>query len=472
MVLAAGGFQAAQAAPAKAGLQLLAASAKVTVTKYGESPEAMLDLGVYLSATGAPFEVRAQRKSYNDPITANQLIRHSGGTRTKALPKGLLKDFTGFPKFLHVSLTDAKGKKVLDRVQDVCPSAESARVAPGAPAKSPYPVGCSGNPWTLGSVWGIQKGWATDATGDEQANAPVRLADGAYTATVSVTKAYRDLFGIPGTPKKIAVTVRTMDDGHGARPKAAPSPAPLKAGAKPAGNGAVPKGPKPDLRALPAWEIGIDHGEEGGAAPKRDYMAFSANVWNAGPSPLVVDGFRVKQDLMDAYQYFFDGNGRQIGYAKTGGMEWDPRDGHEHWHFKDFASYRLLGADKKEIVRSQKEAFCLANTDAINQLVKNANWKPDNTDLHTACGDLSSLSVREVLDVGSGDTYVQSLPGQSFDVTALANGTYYIQVIANPAHRLFEGDLNNNISLRKVVLGGKPGHRTVKAAPVGKVNAP
>ena len=62
-------------------------------------------------------------------------------------------------------------------------------------------------------------------------------------------------------------------------------------------------------------------------------------------------------------------------------------------------------------MRSGKEAFCLANTDAVDYTVKNANWHPDNTDLSTACGQENSISVREVLDVGSGDTYTQDLPG-------------------------------------------------------------
>ncbi|WP_433476028.1 lysyl oxidase family protein [Spirillospora sp. CA-142024] len=463
-------MHAAQAAaPPKGGLELLAASSDVTLTRSKDAPETTLDLGVYLGATGSPFEMHVQRTSYRNPVTASWIT----GNRSKPLPAGLVKSFAGFSKFLRITLTDAKGKKVLDRVQDACPAAGASRVKPGAPDKSPYPIGCSDNPWTLGSFWGIQAGWATNLT--EQGDAPVKLPDGKYTAAVSVTKPYRQFFGIPAASKKIKVTVKTLKDGgNRAAPRRTPAPSRLKPGPKPAGKGGVPAGPKPDLRALPAWGIEVNHGEERStAAPaKRDYLAFSANVWNAGPSPLVVDGFRVKQGLMDAYQYFFDGSGKQVGYVKTGGMEWDPRDGHEHWHFKDFAGYRLLRADKKEVVRSQKEAFCLADTDAINQLVKNANWKPENTDLHTACGDLSSLSVREVLDVGSGDTYEQSLPGQSFDVTKLPNGTYYIQVIANPAHRLFEGNLGNNISLRKVILGGKPGKRTVKVPPVGLVNAP
>jgi hypothetical protein len=97
---------------------------------------------------------------------------------------------------------------------------------------------------------------------------------------------------------------------------------------------------------------------------------------------------------------------------------------------------------------------------------------PYNTDLSTACGERNSISVREVLDVGSGDTYSQYRPGQSFDITGLANGTYCIQVIANPEKRLQETNLANNTSLRKVVLGGTPGARTVTVPPYDLIDAP
>jgi hypothetical protein len=61
--------------------------------------------------------------------------------------------------------------------------------------------------------------------------------------------------------------------------------------------------------------------------------------------------------------------------------------------------------------------------------------------------------------VGWGDTYYQSLPGQAFDVTDLPNGTYYVEVSANPDGLLHEQDATNNASVRKVVLKGKPGAR-------------
>ncbi|MGH2734036.1 MAG: hypothetical protein ACRDKZ_00535, partial [Actinomycetota bacterium] len=64
----------------------------------------------------------------------------------------------------------------------------------------------------------------------------------------------------------------------------------------------------------------------------------------------------------------------------------------------------------------------------------------------------------------------QGLPGQSFDITDLPNGTYYIQVEANPAiqtegggsaRQLYEQDTTNNTEVRQVILKGRPGNRRV-----------
>lgn len=529
---------------------LIAASTSVTLDSWKEEPGVYLDLGTYLTAEGSPLEIKVTRKSYKDPVVAEQIIREGTKTRTKVLPKGLVKGFNGFPDFAQIKVTDATGKTVLSKSESFCPNNASGRVRPDAPANSKYPESCPNNAFTLGSIWGIEKGWAANTYAGYESG-PVALPVGKYTATVSVTKRYRDLFGIADKPQKIKVTVRERSweepagrtaaasghgghdmsghnmsghtmPGHGSMRPAAPAaptsgagpsynvghgpliPAPpalpwavkkaagLRAvavgdapgqtdgsrrapGVKPAakpptGKASVPNVPKPDLRSLPAYGIQISDGGEN--VPGKDYLAFSANVWNAGPAKLVVDGFRKPgAELMDAYQYFYDAKGKQVGYTPTGTMEWDPRPGHEHWHFTDFASYRLLKADKKEQVRSGKEAFCLANTDAVDYTVKNANWHPSNTDLSTACGQENSISVREVLDVGSGDTYTQDLPGQSFDITNLPNGTYYIQVLANPEKRLKETNLNNNSALRKVVLGGTKGARTVTVPPHELVNS-
>ena len=170
---------------------------------------------------------------------------------------------------------------------------------------------------------------------------------------------------------------------------------------------------------------------------------------------------------MDAYQYFFDTEGNQTGYEPVGALHFDHKASHQHWHFEDFARYSLLDADHVEAVRSKKEAFCLANTDSVDLTVEGAEWKPENTDLATSCGDQSSLSIREVLVAGWGDTYTQYRAGQSFNIKNLPNGTYYISVLANPDNRLTEQSTDNNQSLREIKLSGRPGHRKVTVAQVG-----
>ncbi|WP_330466859.1 lysyl oxidase family protein [Streptomyces longwoodensis] len=556
VVTVAGAAPGAGAAPASpAGtpkLKLIAASKAVTLDRWEGEPGVYLDLGTYVTVDGAPLELNVTRRSYKDPVVARQILRNGTHTTSRTLPAGLVKDFSGLPGFLEVSVKNAAGQEVTRSKGTFCPNNASGRLRPDAPATSHYPESCSTNPFTLGSVWGVEKGWAANSSTVDY-DKPVDLPVGEYTAKVSVAKKYRDLFGIPDDHPTIKVTVRQTGDGgsgggtssggttgggtagqraaspsapsalsdphaqhsqhsmgaghagHHFGPRGADAPttgalshalearglahhlgdglghtdgsrvAPaLRAdGRRPTGRAGVPANvPKPDLRSLPAWDIAVTDGEDGDV-PGKDYLAFSANVWNAGPAPLVVDGFRKPgADLMDAYQYFYDAHGKQVGYAPTGTMEWDPRIGHEHWHFTDFASYRLLSADRTRQVRSGKEAFCLANTDAIDYTVRNANWHPYNTDLSTACGQQNSISVREVLDVGSGDTYTQYRPGQSFDISDLPNGTYYIEVKANPAHRLQETDLKNNVSLRKVVLGGTPGARTVQVPPYDLVDAP
>ncbi|MFF3328618.1 lysyl oxidase family protein [Streptomyces sp. NPDC002888] len=522
------------ATPGTPKMKLIAASKSVTLDRYEGNAGVYLDLGTYLQVDNAPLEFKVTRKSYKDPVVAQQILRNGTRTQVKNLPAGLVKDFSGLPGFMELSIKNAAGKEVSKTTGTYCPNNAAGRIRPDAPATAKYPESCPTNPWTLGSVWGVEKGWASN-TSTVDYDKPVNLKAGSYTAKATVAKKYRDLFGIPNDQVTIKLTVREIKDdegeggtgsrssmshhgsghsAHGAQsghaghhygPRGADAPTPgalshalearglahhlgdgpghtdgsriapaLKPATKrPTGRAGVPANvPKPDLRSLPAWDISVTDGEDGDIAGK-DYLAFSANVWNAGPAPLVVDGFRKPgAELMDSYQYFYDAKGKQVGYAPAGTMEWDPRVGHEHWHFTDFASYELLSADQTKKVRSGKEAFCLANTDAVDYTVKNANWHPYNTDLSTACGEHSAISVREVLDVGSGDTYTQYRPGQSFDITGLANGTYYIKVTANPAKRLQETNLKNNVSLRKVTLGGTSGARTVKVAPVGLVNAP
>jgi hypothetical protein len=217
-----------------------------------------------------------------------------------------------------------------------------------------------------------------------------------------------------------------------------------------------PQSALPDLVPLPAWGIRTAH------VAGRDLLSFSATVWVGGNGQLDVQGFRVKSSpVMTAYQYFWQ-DGQVIGRVPAGTMGFDSQPGHNHWHFEQFAAYRLLGPRGKLVLRSQKTGFCIAPTDPVDLLLPNALWQPSFVGFAGQCGSPAALWVRETMPVGWGDTYIQSLPGQAFDITKLPNGTYYVQVTANPGHHLHETSSANDVTVRKVIISGTRGHRHVK----------
>jgi hypothetical protein len=60
-----------------------------------------------------------------------------------------------------------------------------------------------------------------------------------------------------------------------------------------------------------------------------------------------------------------------------------------------------------------------------------------------------------MMPVGWGDTYVQSIAGQAFNITSVPNGIYYIEIIANPQHVLYESNTHSGQSLGGVAVAAR-----------------
>lgn len=450
-------------------VRLAAPNDSVTIRRYGGM--AYLDAGVLVAAVRGAFDLRVTRQDYDSPIEVWQYV---DGKPARALPAGLTQGFDGLEGFFRISLTDADGDLVFQRSRSFCPSGEDMRVDASGPMTSTYPRYCgsfgAAGAFVLGNVWGIDRGWAVPAFGWQ----PPRFAgpDGRYTMRVTIARRFRDLFDVrPGEGSvAVAVRIRTDDndcpdcplpggaaDGRAPRGFAAGQPVRGPLGSAPTID-TPPARAMPDLVALPAFNVSVSR--RGG----RDRIEFGANVWNAGPAPLLVEGFRRQdEDVMDAYQYFLDGD-QVLGRKRVGTMEFHDEQGHHHWHFLQFARYSLLDADQRPVGVSKKQAFCLAPTDAIDLTVRGAEWQPGSTGLGTSCGGPGAVWVRETLQAGWGDTYYQ-VAGQSLDITDLPNGTYHVAVEANPTGLLQERDLSNNLELRRIRLGGSPGARTLTVFP-------
>ncbi len=452
------------ATPPGPTVKLITAQNDITVQRYG--PRVYLDPGVYVVSLGSALQFDVRRASYTKPLTITQVIHlPNGGTATRPLPARILHGFSGLRNFLHISVADSTGTVVASQRDMFCPNVfDPQRATPNSPATSPYPFGCVSDPFQLGMVWGIQKGWGADPV--EFSGSSYRLKLGTYQVTAQITNKYRKLLNISAANATAHVTVTVVKgtqccSARQSRHHRQGSPLPRLPHVATLNN--PPSAALPDLVPLPSWGIQTFHLRATKTQRATDELTFGATVWIGGTSQLDVQGFRSNgSPIMKAYQYFWR-NGHVIGRARAGTMGFEAGGGHNHWHFKQFAMYQLLNSAKTVAVKSHKQGFCIAPSDAVNLLLPGAVWQPPFTGFFGgACGSSTALSVREDLPVGWGDTYFQFLAGQAFSINNVPNGTYYIEVIANPEKVLHESNYGNDISLRKVILGGTKGHRTVR----------
>ena len=457
------GATMAQAGTPGPSVRLIAAQNTITVERFGH--RVFLDPGVYVESLGSPLQFNVQRASYAKPITIAQVIHlPGGGTEVRPFPASVLDGLNGLKNFVHITVKNSQGTVKASQRATFCPDVfDPQRATPGSPATSPFPQsGCGFNPFQKSMVWGIQRGWGADPA--EFSGQSVRLRLGTYEVTVRITSKYRRLLNISAADATAHVTAIVVK-GTGccvAPPRHRGASGTLPRLPKAANLTNPPRDALPDLVPAPSWGIGASRLRATRSHHERDYLNFGATVWIGGNSPLDVQGFRSNgSPVMKAYQYFWR-NGHVVGRARAGTMGFDTRNGHNHWHFEQFAGYRLLNASKTVAVRSHKQGFCIAPTDPMDLVPPHAVWQPSFTGFGGACGSPTALWVQEMLPVGWGDTYFQFVAGQAFNITHLPNGTYYIEVTANPGNVLHESDTGNDVSLRKVIIGGTRGHRTVR----------
>ena len=445
-------------------LRLVAASGHLTVV-HRRHQSVSLDPGVYVTPAGGTFRLEVSRPDYAFPARVRQVWTDEAGSHHRRLPSTILHGWRGLEDFLHVVVRNASGKEVRRAEITFCPNSfQPQRLKPTAVDEPTFPDACrTFTPFVVASVWGIDRGWGVDPFQrtfffGSSYRISFRAPDGEYRVKTSIGSRYVRLFGID--PDRATTTVDlTVETGRTVCPPycgSTPTPAGSTWGPGPSVGLAPPPPPDdlPDLRSLPAFGM-FPYWRNG-----RDFLSFSTTEWVGGASDLDVEGFRRRgTDLMDAYQFFYR-DGEVIGRAPVGTMEFDDRRGHHHWHFEQFARYRLLDASQTSAVRSHKQSFCIAPTDGVDLLLPAATLRPGPLGF-LSCGSATAVWVRERMPVGWGDTYVQFSAGQAFDITDVPNGTYYVEVTVNPKGLLYEQDTTNNVALRKVILRGRRGSRRI-----------
>ena len=123
---------------------------------------------------------------------------------------------------------------------------------------------------------------------------------------------------------------------------------------------------------------------------------------------------------------------------------------HGHYHFNNFAEYRLLNSAGQQIAIGQKVGFCLEDVSRWNSAANSrAQYNCDY----------------QGIQAGWADLYSRNLPGQWIDITGVAAGTYVLEIRLDTANRIDEANETNNTARAEVVISATNGNVTWRALP-------
>lgn len=160
---------------------------------------------------------------------------------------------------------------------------------------------------------------------------------------------------------------------------------------------------------------------EGCALPgPRRYLIFNTETRNIGDADLVLGNPANNPDFV---------------YAPC----------HQHYHFNDFADYRLVNSAGQLVAMGLKAGFCLLDTRHWSGVAPFARkYTCDNQGIQRGWGD-----VYRAFDRGTN-----LLSCQWVDITGLEAGVYMLEIEVNPLGRLPEQTRTNNLARVSVVIDG------------------
>ena len=166
-----------------------------------------------------------------------------------------------------------------------------------------------------------------------------------------------------------------------------------------------------------------------------DELRLTTAMANIGEGDMEVRGGPIisGQDQV-VYQRIYNDDGTFTD-VESGTFEY--HEGHGHIHFEDFAHFRLReveadGGVGDIVVQGEKVSFCLIDVARYDEGAGTGDYR--------SCGQVQGVSA------GWADVYSSGLPGQSIDITGVADGSYWLEVEVDPENRLIESDETNNIT--------------------------
>jgi subtilisin-like proprotein convertase family protein len=161
-------------------------------------------------------------------------------------------------------------------------------------------------------------------------------------------------------------------------------------------------------------------------------------VPNIGQGAMEIRGGEANADgTQNVYQRIYQSGG---GYRDRLAGRFIHHSTHGHIHFEDFAQFRLRARNADgsvgAVVRNgAKISFCLIDVQHQNPGLPGS----PASSVYNSCG-----SERQGISVGWADVYGAYLDDQWVDITGVAAGQYWIEVITDPSNSLQESNEGNN----------------------------
>ncbi|RPJ12812.1 MAG: hypothetical protein EHM22_05805, partial [Actinobacteria bacterium] len=283
-------------------LRLFVSSTQITVERNRHG-FVSIHPGAWVTPVTDDFELWVSRPDYDTPITIKQVDADTKAVLRTFSAKNL-EGWTGLKGFGHYAVEDANREIVLRGTVPFCPNSwRRERLSDDGPITPDYPGSCGAGfaaPFTKGSIWGLDLGWAAPVIGGYDQGFAWKADRRHYTVTFSIDRAWTDLLSIAPGDATAEIHVTVVDRGTLAAEErsaqAAPTDQPYPS---------VPVVTDPDPDALPDLLSTPAYSMQTYSRRGHDYLGFAATEWNAGPGTLVVEGFRGPDETsMDAFQYF------------------------------------------------------------------------------------------------------------------------------------------------------------------------
>jgi hypothetical protein len=181
-------------------------------------------------------------------------------------------------------------------------------------------------------------------------------------------------------------------------------------------------------------------------------LRFSVAIANKGVGPFELHAIVESDGTTIATQWIYDDQGGHIEKS-AGTFVFSDHAGHNHFHFANFANYRLRSVIGNNgigqvIATSDKISFAMFDVAVYNTSLPGA--PASRVYLRP---ELTSLDP-EGISVGWADVYGRTLGDQWIDIAGVPDGQYWLEVTVDPNQLLDESDETNNVTYAKVILKG------------------